>query len=466
MDFVGEIVMMLVVFLMGCAAVLRWNEMRFRKKGLPPGTMGWPVLGENTDFLGQGPSFMQNRRARYGSVFKSHILGCPTVVSMDPDLNRYILLNEKKGLVPGYPQSMIDILGKSNIAAVHGPLHRVMRDAFLAIFNPNVMRENVFPKIDAFMSSHLSNWFGKIIDIQQNTKEMAFLSAMKQLLSKDKGPETEAFMPEFYKLVSGTLSLPIDLPGTNYRQGIQGRDAIVGMLREILEKRKASPNEHDDILDHILRFDDNSNSQLTEEQIIDLMITIIYSGFETVSTTTMMCVKYLSDNPAALQELSKEHIGIREKKKSPEDPITLEDFKSMHFTRAVIYETMRLAVVVNGLLRKTTQDVELNGFVIPKGWKIYVYIRETNHSDSLYEDPLAFNPWRWLESNIEYQKHFLLFGAGCRLCPGKESGVAEISTFLHYLVTRYRWKQVGGDTLLTFPRVQAPNGLHIKVWDC
>lgn len=28
-------------------------------------------------------------------------------------------------------------------------------------------------------------------------------------------------MPEFFKLVSGTLALPIDLPGTNYRQGLQ-----------------------------------------------------------------------------------------------------------------------------------------------------------------------------------------------------------------------------------------------------
>lgn len=27
----------------------------------------------------------------------------------------------------------------------------------------------------------------------------------------------------------------------------------------------------------------------------------------------------------------------------------------------VIYETLRLATVVNGLLRKTTQDVEMNG---------------------------------------------------------------------------------------------------------
>ncbi|GAB2288947.1 hypothetical protein Dimus_023253 [Dionaea muscipula] len=82
-------------------ALLRWNELRYRKKGVPPGTMGWPIFGETTEFLKLGPNFIKNQRARYGSFFKSHILGCPTVVSMDPELNRYILMGESKGLVPG-----------------------------------------------------------------------------------------------------------------------------------------------------------------------------------------------------------------------------------------------------------------------------------------------------------------------------------------------------------------------------
>ncbi|KAF4352131.1 hypothetical protein G4B88_015041 [Cannabis sativa] len=56
----------------------------------------------------------------------------------------------------------------------------------------------------------------------------------------------------------------------------------------------------------------------------------------------------------------KEHLAIREKKK-PEDPIDLNDLKSMRFTRAVIFETSRLATIVNGVLRKTTKDMELNG---------------------------------------------------------------------------------------------------------
>ncbi|KAF4396230.1 hypothetical protein F8388_019776 [Cannabis sativa] len=139
--------------------------------------------------------------------------------------------------------------------------------------------------------------------------------------------------------------------------------------------------------------------KLSDDEIIDQIITILYSGYETVSTTSMMAVKYLHDHPKVLEELRlllaslgmmagsriickhsfvslhfptppqsiptqitkfKEHLAIREKKK-PEDPIDLNDLKSMRFTRAVIFETSRLATIVNGVLRKTTKDMELNG---------------------------------------------------------------------------------------------------------
>ncbi|GAB4860605.1 hypothetical protein Ancab_035766 [Ancistrocladus abbreviatus] len=92
----------------------------------------------------------------------------------------------------------------------------------------------------------------------------------------------------------------------------------------------------------------------------------------------MMAVKYLHDHPQVLHELRKEHLAIRARK-NPDDPIDWEDYKSMRFTRAVIFETSRLATIVNGVLRKTTQDMEINGFAIPKGWRIYVYTREVNY---------------------------------------------------------------------------------------
>ncbi|PIA39005.1 hypothetical protein AQUCO_02700290v1 [Aquilegia coerulea] len=451
------ILLVFVVVLGLCISttLLRWNEMRYRKKGLPPGTMGWPVFGETSEFLKQGPNFMKNQRARFGQFFKSHLLGSPIVVSMDPEVNRYILLNESKGLVPGYPQSMLDILGKNNIAAVHGPAHKSMRGALLNIISPTMIRDQLLPKVDEFMRFHLSNWDGKTVDIQEKTKEMALSSTLKQI-----GIESysAALKPEFYKLVQGTISLPIDLPGTNYGCGLQARKNIIGILRNILEERRASPGVQHDMLGGLM----SSGHKLSDEVIMDQIITLMYSGYETVSTTSMMTVKHLHDHPKALQQMREEHLEIR-KRKRPGEPIDWNDYKSMKFTRVVILESMRLTTIVNGVLRKTTHDMELNGFFIPKGWRIYVYLREANHDPFLYPEPLTFNPWRWEDRNLEYNDNFMLFGGGTRLCPGKEMGMVEISTFLHYFMTTYRWEEVGGQNLEKFPRVQAPNGLHIKV---
>ncbi|GAB2301808.1 hypothetical protein Dimus_035833 [Dionaea muscipula] len=134
--------------------------------------------------------FERRRRIEvvYGSFFKSHILGCPTVVSMDPELNS--------------------------------------------------------PWLDPqFMRSHLSNWHDQVIDIQQKTKEMAFLSALKQIAGIESTKIAHEFMPEFFKFVQGTLSLPIDLPGTNYSNGIRARKNIVNILRNLIEERRASQDK-------------------------------------------------------------------------------------------------------------------------------------------------------------------------------------------------------------------------------
>ncbi|XP_008775849.2 cytochrome P450 85A-like [Phoenix dactylifera] len=447
-----------------CCGLLKWNEVRYKKKGLPPGTMGWPVFGETTQFLKQGPDFMKKQRARYGDLFKTHMLGSPTVICLDPELNRYILMNEGKGLVPGYPKSMQDLMGKWNISCVHGALHKSERSAMLSRIGPNMVKERLMSEFDEFMRTHLSSWSGKVIDIQAKTEELWLLSTLKQIVGIRDDVTTKELKSELMNLVIGTLSLPINFPGTNYHRGFQARRKIVSILEKIIKERKASPSSQDDMLNSLLRGDDATETKFSDEQIIDLVITMVYSGFETVSTTTMMTIKYLYDHPRALEEIRNEQFAIRNRK-SPEEKLDWNDYKSMNFTRAVIFETLRLATVVNGVLRQTTKDVELKGYVIPKGWRIYVYTREINYDPSMYPQPLDFNPWRWLDNSMESHQHFLVFGGGGRLCPGKELGIVEVSTFLHHFVTKYRWEEVGSTKLLKFPRVEAPNGLHIRIWD-
>ncbi|XP_010936440.1 cytochrome P450 85A1-like [Elaeis guineensis] len=447
-----------------CCGLLKWNEVRYKKKGLPPGTMGWPVFGETTQFLKQGPDFLKKQRARYGNLFKTHMLGSPSVICLDPELNKYILMNEGKGLVPGYPKSMQDLMGKWNISRVYGSLHKSMRTAVLSHMGSNTIKSGLISEFDEFLRTHLSSWSGKVIDIQEKAEELWLLSTLEQIVGIQNDVMAQELKSEFMNLVSGTLSLPIYFPGTNYHRGFQARRKIISILEKLIEEKKASPSSQNRMLDSLLRFDDDTEAKFSDEQIIDLVITMVYSGFETVSTTAMMAIKYLYEHPRALEEIRNEQFGIRNKK-SPEDMLDWNDYKSMNFTRAVILETLRLATVVNGVLRQATKDIELKGYIIPKGWRIYVYTREINYDPSMYPEPLEFNPWRWLDKNLESHQHFLVFGAGGRLCPGKEMGMVEIATFLHHFVTKYRWEEVGDNKIWKFPRVEAPNGLHIRIWD-
>lgn len=74
------------------------------------------------------------------------------------------------------------------------------------------------------------------------------------------------------------------------------------MLRQVIKERRASSEVHSDILGQIMSCE-NQKYHLSDDEMIDQIITMLYSGYETVSTTIMMALKYVHDNPKALQEL-------------------------------------------------------------------------------------------------------------------------------------------------------------------
>ena len=81
-------------------------------------------------------------------------------------------MNEGKGLVPGYPKSMLDVMGKTNIAAVHGSAHKFIRGSLLTLIGPEAIRDQLLPEIDKFMRNFINNWDGKTIDIQEKAIEV------------------------------------------------------------------------------------------------------------------------------------------------------------------------------------------------------------------------------------------------------------------------------------------------------
>ncbi|WP_242057858.1 MULTISPECIES: hypothetical protein [Nostoc] len=57
---------------------------------IPPGSFGLPVLGETLSFFFDR-DFSKKRYYQYGPIFKTYLLGRPTVVMVGPEALEFVL---------------------------------------------------------------------------------------------------------------------------------------------------------------------------------------------------------------------------------------------------------------------------------------------------------------------------------------------------------------------------------------
>ncbi|MBA0734923.1 hypothetical protein Gogos_018811 [Gossypium gossypioides] len=128
----------------------------------------------------------------------------------------------------------------------------------------------------------------------------------------------------------------------------------------------------------------------------------------------------------------------KQKKESGED-YSWTDYLSLPFTQNVISETLRMANIINGVWRKALKDIDIKGYLIPKGWCVLTSFISVHMDEENYRNPYLFEPWRWEKIGAAANNNsFTPFGGGQRLCPGLELSRLEVSIFLHHLVTTYR----------------------------
>ncbi|OMO54192.1 Cytochrome P450 [Corchorus olitorius] len=108
----------------------------------------------------------------------------------------------------------------------------------------------------------------------------------------------------------------------------------------------------------------------------------------------------------------------------------------------VIDETLRIRTNSFALFREATNDIELNGYLIPKGWKVLVWHSAVHMNPEIYTNPEEFLPSRWDDLKLKAAGNFQAFGLGSWTCPGADLAKVEISIFLHYLLLNYKFEQL------------------------
>ncbi|XWS28752.1 hypothetical protein CRYUN_Cryun25bG0098100 [Craigia yunnanensis] len=438
---------------------------------LPPGSMGLPVIGETLNFLVTSKSidihpFVKERMERYGPLFKTSLAGRSIVVSSDPDFNYFVLQQEEKLVELYYMDSFAKLVHQNDVHE-GGYIHKYLRRLILNHFGSETLKNKLLYKFEDVISHGLHEWTKQPeVDARGQTADMIFGMTSKILMSYEAEKSKENLAENLSNVLDGLMRFPLYIPGTAFYRCIKKQQKVLRLIRDMIEERRKSHSEgckKGDFLDQILE-DMGKEAFLTKEFVAIVMFGLLLASVETISATTTLAIKYLLDNPSALQQLTEEQEEILKKRDGTNPGLSWEEYKTMTFTHYVINESLRLASVAPGILRKVKTDIHVNGYTIPKGWILLVVPAALQLNPDKYEDPLTFNPSRWKNfGGTAMAKNFIPFGGGNRTCAGAEFSKVLMAVFLHVWVTNYRFTKIKGGEVARTPVLEFTNVFYMKV---
>lgn len=162
------------------------------------------------------------------------------------------------------------------------------------------------------------------------------------------------------------------------------------------------------------------------------------AGSDTTATAMTNILYLLIKHDSVRRKLLHELDGVLDEK---EVIPTYDQVKDLPYLRACVDEALRLRPPLSlGLPRKTTEDTTIAGHTIKAGVTVSVPTWSLHHSESLFPNPDAFVPERWLAEDIENLKRYVMpFSQGPRACLGRNLAFMEMLVIVPTLIRRYNF---------------------------
>lgn len=174
---------------------------------------------------------------------------------------------------------------------------------------------------------------------------------------------------------------------------------------------------------------------------------MIFRGTDTTALLTEWVLAELILNPDKQEKLRREiETAVGDGR-----AVTDADLAGLPYLQSVVKETLRVHPPgpLLSWARLSTSDVQLsNRMLIPAQTTAMVNMWAITHDPQVWEDPRAFRPERFLEgeggADVDVRGGDLRlapFGAGRRVCPGKNLGLVTVTLWVASLVRQFKWAQ-------------------------
>jgi cytochrome P450 len=293
---------------------------------------------------------------------------------------------------------------------------------------------------------------GDVVDIYVWMRNLAMRIAMRALLGLDPDDRGRgAAAAEHFERALSFYGTDFHMrllrgPGSPWRKMLASRrvlDEIV--FDEISRRREQSDPDGGDILGMLISAEDEDGSRLSDREIRDQLMTLLFAGHDTSTSTLSFLMYELARHPHVLARLYEEQDRVLE----GEVPSYEQVEHRLPELGMALDETLRLYPPAWIGSRRAVRDFEFGGYEVPRGAWVHYCSWASHRLPEVFPEPEAFIPERFTpERKAALPKGaYVPFGAGSRICIGKRFGQTEVLLVASLLLQSFRLELLPGRTM-------------------
>lgn len=409
----------------------------------PPGDTKFS-LRRTKQFINDPLPLLLDCYERYGPVFTIRILHSRVVMMLGPAANHYMTVSHAENFLwrESHFRDLTALLG-DGLLTTDDPYHRRSRKIMLPAFHRERIAASIGTMVEEIERA-LEPWAsGKQLDLYAWTRHLATRVAMRALFGIDPDGDTARTIdaaglfeqalayyasPYQYRFLGG--------PGTPWARLQSASKKLNKMLYAEIAERRSTGRRGEDVLSLLLDAQDEDGGKLTDRQIRDEVMTLLFAGHDTTTSTVSFMFYELALQPEIAQRIASEN-----KELLPGGTLDAERLMSGELgeLEMTLDETLRKYPAAWIGPRKSVNPFEFEGHTVPGNAYVNYSSWASHHLPDVWPQPEAFRPERFAPDakGALAKGAYVPFGGGSRTCIGMRFGQLEVRAIATMILERF-----------------------------
>jgi cytochrome P450 len=419
-------------------------------------------------------AFLTGLEAEFGDIVM--LRKGRTFAIFNPDYIRHVLQenhrNYQKG--PKYRAALAPLMGNGLFTSEGQFWLRQRRLAQPAFHRRNL--ESLTDPVASSVAELIRDWTEKArrnepAPLREDLTELTVRITLRNLFSADADAHLPTLVPAIHaandNMHVAAVFLPVHLPKwistPRRRRFARALATIDGFVYRVIAERRRRAGDAVDLVSLLVAArDEETGEHMDDRQLRDELVTMLNAGHDTVTDAITWTLALLAQHPEhrarARQEVEQVLNG-----QAP----TAASMADMPFLGRVFHESLRLYPPGWGFARAAIADDDLGGFHIPAGSFLLISPYVTHRSPRYWDNPLTFDPDRFLPERSASRPKFVYFpfGGGPRLCIGAGLASLEAPLIVASILLKLDFDLAPGTQLAISPRISLrPQGtVHLRL---